>query len=163
MRNIVADGWCYRNPFHPAPAQQVVNAIYDQVGWGQYCAKHAARGVQHYQRSPENIPAEWKGKTGRMWGYRGEWPVEARVKLHLEGKEGDGGWYAYRRLVRSYGLSQARLANDRAAVLYARGMLKSNDRKLAEVRGISAWAPRHIVEQLLENVDARGFAIRPGQ
>lgn len=161
--NIVADGWCYRNPFKPAPAQQVVNAIYDQVGWGQYVAKHAARGVQHYQRSPENIPAEWKGKTGRMWGYRGQWPVDAPLKVHLEGKEGDGGWYAYRRLVRSYGLSQARKANDRAAVLYARGMLKANDRKLAEVRGISSWCPRSIAEQLLENVDARGFSVRPGQ
>lgn len=163
VRNLVANGWIYRNPFRPGIGQQVVNAIYDQVGWGQYVAKHAARGVRHYQRSPENIPKPWKGKTGRMWGSRGEWPIQAPLKLQMEGKEGDGGWYAFRRLVRSYGLSQARKANDRAAVLYARGMLKAKDRKLAEVRGISSWVPSSIVEQLVENVDSRGYAVSLSQ
>ena len=157
--NVLLDSWCYRNPFGAGRMQQVANQIYDAVGWGQYVAKHAARGVQHYQRSSDNIPKEWKGKTGRMWGTRGDWPVDEPVKLEMEGKDGDGGWYAFRRLVRSYGVSQARQRGDVAALRYARSMLKSNCRKLAEVRGVSSWVPSSVVEQLVENVDARGFAV----
>ena len=81
VRNVLLDSWCYRNPFEPGRPQQVANQIYDAVGWGQYVAKHAARGVQHYQRSPENIPKPWQGKTGRMWAYRGDWPSDAPVSL----------------------------------------------------------------------------------
>ena len=94
-----------------------------------------------------------------MWGSRGEWPVDSPLKLEMEGKEGDGGWYAFRRLVRSYGVAQARLKGDRAAQVYARQMLQANCRKLAEVRGISSWVPASVVEQLVENIDARGYAV----
>lgn len=160
VKNVLLESWCYRNPFRPGRPQQVANPIYDAVGWGQYVAKHAARGVQHYQRSPENIPEAWQGKTGRMWGYRGVWPVDAPVRLEMEGKGGDGGWYAFRRLVRSYGVSQAHLKGDRAAKVYAKAMLKANDRKLAEVRGVSSWVPKAVVEQLVENVDSRGYSVR---
>ena len=163
VRNIIEAGWCYQNPYDAQMQSQRSLAIYDAVGWGQYVAKHAARGVRHYQRSPENIPAKWKGRTGRMWGNRGLWPVSEPLRIELQDKQGDGGWYAFRRLVRSYGVAQARLKNDRAALLYARGMLASNDRKLAEVRGISSWVPSSIAEQLMENLDARGFSVRPGQ
>jgi hypothetical protein len=134
--------------------------IYDAVGWAQYVAKHAARGVRHYQRSPENIPAHWKGTTGRMWGKRGDWPVSEPLKIELDDWRGDGGWYAFRRLVRSYGVAQARSKGDCSAQVYARSMLKSHRRDLAEVRGISSWVPRSIVELLMENLDDRGFAVR---
>jgi len=160
VENVLIGGWCYRNPFNPGYGQQRCLPIYDAVGWGQYVAKHAARGVRHYQRSPENIPEQWQGVTGRMWGYRGDWPVSEPIRIELDDKQGDGGWYAFRRLVRSYGVAQARLKGDRAAQSYARSMLKSNQRDLAEVRGISSWVPRSIVEQLMENLDDRGFAVR---
>jgi hypothetical protein len=39
-------------------------------------------------------------------------------------------------------------------------MLKSNRRDLAECRGIASWVPRSIAEQLMENLDSRGFAVR---
>lgn len=158
--------WVYRNPFSSAAhmtAQQRCLRIFDAVGWGQYVAKHAARGVKHYQRSPENIPAAWQGVTGRIWGSRGDWPVTAPLRIELQDKRGDGGWYAYRRLVRSYGVSKARLTGDRAAQIYARRMLRSNDRKLAECRGLSSWAPRNVIEQLMENLDNRGFSVKSVQ
>jgi hypothetical protein len=158
--NVLLDGWVYRNPFSPGRGQQRSLPIYDVVGWGQYVAKHAARGVRHYQRSPENIPTHWQGKTGRMWGKRGKWPETAPLRIELEDQKGDGGWHAFRRLVRSYAVAMARLKGDRAAQFYARAMLKSNRRDLAECRGISSWVPRAIVEQFMENLDGRGFSVR---
>lgn len=163
VENLLLDGWCYRNPYGPGRQQQRCLPIYDAVGWAQYVAKHAARGVQHYQRSSENIPEHWKGQTGRIWGKRGEWPVSAPLKLELEDWRGDGGWYVFRRLVRSYAVSQARLKGDRAAQLYARTMLRAKSRDLAEVRGISSWVPISAMERLIENVDARGYAVRSAQ
>jgi hypothetical protein len=160
VENRLLDSWCYRNPFDAGRAQQRALPIYDAIGWGQYVAKHAARGVRHYQRSPENIPEHWKGNTGRMWGYRGSWPTSAPLRVELDDQEGDGGWHAFRRLMRSYAVSQARSKGDRAAQVYARGMLKSNRRDLAECRGIASWVPRSVAEQLMENLDSRGFAVR---
>lgn len=160
VENILLDGWVYRNPFAPGRRQQRCLPIFDAVGWAMYVAKHAARGVQHYQRSSENIPEHWKGATGRIWGHRGEWPRTAPLRLELDDWRGDGGWYAFRRLVRAYGVAQARSRGDRAAQLYARRMLKARSRDLGEVRGISAWVPRYVVELLAENLDARGYAVR---
>jgi hypothetical protein len=78
----------------------------------------------------------------------------------LEDQSGDGGWHAFRRLVRSYAVASARLKGDRAAQLYARAMLKSHKRDLAECRGISNWVPSDVVERLMENLDGRGFSVR---
>lgn len=162
VQNVLLAGWCYRNPYGAQMQSQRSLPIYDAIGWAKYVAKHAARGVRHYQRSPENIPEQWKGRTGRMWGVRGDWPVSEPIRIDLQDKAGDGGWYAFRRLVRSYGVSQARLKGDLAALVYARSMLRSHQRDLAEVRGISSWVPREVVEQLLMNLHDRGFAVRPG-
>jgi hypothetical protein len=162
VEHVLLTGWTWQNPFHADFICQRSLPIYDAVGWGQYVAKHAARGVRHYQRSPENIPAGWQGKTGRMWGFRGSWPVSEPLRFDLEDKRGDGGWYAFRRLMRSYAVAQARLKGDRYAQVYARSMLKANARELGEVRGISSWVPSAIVEQLLLNIDARGYAVRSG-
>ena len=32
-----------------------------------YLAKHAARGVAHYQRQIENMPDDWQYRSGRVW------------------------------------------------------------------------------------------------
>ena len=159
VANIVMDGWCYKNPFGPGRAQQRSVRIFDAVGWAEYVAKHAARGVRHYQRSPENIPAEWKGKTGRMWGSRGLWPLTEPVKLHLQGSEGDGGFFAFRRLVRAYGASKAYRNGDLKGLRYARTMLKANTRQLGEVRGISHWVPRDLVEEMIGHLDTMGYVV----
>lgn len=33
-----------------------------------YLAKHAARGVAHYQRQIANMPEDWQYRSGRVWG-----------------------------------------------------------------------------------------------
>lgn len=163
VENVLLAGWCYRNPYAARMLSQRCLPIYDAVGWSQYVAKHAARGVQHYQRSPENIPEQWQGKTGRMWGKRGDWPVDEPIRIELDDWRGDGAWYPFRRLMRSYAVAQARSKGDRAAQVHARSMLKANTLELGQLRGISLWVPRHVTERMLENIDARGFSVRPGQ
>jgi hypothetical protein len=160
VENVLLDGWCYRNPYDPSRLQQRALSIYDANGWNQYVAKHAARGVQHYQRSPENIPAEWKGTTGRMWGKRGLWPIDEPVQLHFDDWRGDGGWYPLRRLMRSYRVAQARSKGDRAAQVHARSMLKANSRELGQVRGISCWIPCDVLELLAQNIHDRGYSVQ---
>jgi len=161
VRNLLLNGWCYGNPFDAGPVAQRCLPVYDAVGWAQYVAKHAARGVKHYQRSPENIPAGWNGKTGRIWGSRGQWPLRGPVRVHLEDQRGDGGWHAYRRLVRSYAVAKARSKGDVSAQIYARAMLKANRRDLAECRGVTAWVPRDVSEQLMMNLHDRGYSVTP--
>lgn len=161
VENVLLDGWLYRNPYGPARISQRCLPIYDAVGWGEYVAKHAARGVRHYQRSPENIPLQWQGRTGRMWGYRGDWPLTPPVRLTLQGSEGDGGFFAFRRLVRSYARSRAYRSGDGAGRSYARSMLKANTRELGEVRGVSHWVPQPVIEDLMLNLSDRGFSLLP--
>lgn len=36
------------------------------VGWFQYLAKHAARGVKHYQRTADSIPEGWQKDRARV-------------------------------------------------------------------------------------------------
>jgi|SRR5690554_5591039 len=119
--------------------------ITDAVGWFQYLSKHASRGLNHYQRSPEGIPKGWR-KTGRMWGYLGEWPRRPPMALKLTTE----GFYVFRRLVRGYRVADARRAiRDadtpqkariaRRRLSQARRMLQDSDRSLASVRGVSEW------------------------
>lgn len=85
----------------PARVSQDVKPITtDDAGhWLQYLAKHAVRGVSNYQRSSENIPAAWKGATGRVWRKGGDWPVENRVEVHGLSKSEE---YQYRRIFCRY-------------------------------------------------------------
>ena len=64
------------------------------------------------------------------------------LKVHLEDQRGDGGWHAFRRLVRSYAVAKARSKGDVSATIYARAMLKANRRDLAECRGVVLGAAR---------------------
>lgn len=120
--------------YEPAPGSQTAQPINDLLGWFQYMSKHAARGLYHYQRSPENIPAGWT-KTGRMWSRRGDWPTRAAMRIYLDMP----GYHRFRRLCRSYRLADARSKNQRRRIASARRMLKCPDRKLCTVRGVSEW------------------------
>lgn len=75
-----------------------INAV-DAGHWLQYLAKHAVRGVSNYQRSPENIPPMWKGKTGRVWLKGGDWPIENRLSCFGLSQADK---YQYRRLFTRY-------------------------------------------------------------
>lgn len=85
----------------PARISQDVKTITteDAGHWIQYLAKHAVRGVSNYQRSAENIPLAWKGKTGRVWRKGGDWPTKNRVEVHGLNKAQE---YQYRRLFCRY-------------------------------------------------------------
>src|SRR5690606_35556039 len=129
------------------------------VGWFQYLSKHAARGVSHYQRSADNMPEGWKRKTGRVWGYLGDWPRQEALRFNLQDQHGDGGWFAYRRLVRSWRTADARASGDRRRTLGARGMLKESDQAISRVRGVMEWMPETVQFALLANLAARGFVV----
>jgi hypothetical protein len=113
---------------------QYITPITGPVGWLKYLSKHASRGVKHYQR--QGKPAGWE-KTGRLWGYGGEWPVSPPVEGMLTGEQ----YHRVRRMVRSWAVADARARGDFRGVAYLRRMLKCPDRMLSTVRGVSEWVP----------------------
>lgn len=126
---------------------QHVTAITGPVGWLKYLSKHASRGVAHYQR--QGMPAGWE-KTGRLWGYGGDWPIAEPV----EGALSTDQMWRVRRMVQRYAIAQARSAALQHAVWepkkaaaawdsvgFLRRMRKCSDRALSSVRGISEWVP----------------------
>lgn len=142
---------------------QHVMPINDAIGWFQYLSKHAARGVKHYQRTAENIPLGWKSRTGRVWGKCGDWPVREAVRVSLQDQHGDGGFFAFRRLCRSWRLADARAAGDQWRVRSARAMLKCpckpGETALSRVRGVSEWIPPDAQTAFLANLAERGFSV----
>jgi len=129
------------------------------VGWFQYLSKHAARGVSHYQRSIDNVPEAWQKKTGRVWGKGGDWPVQEKIRINLQDQHGDGGWFAYRRLMRSWRLANARSSGDAYRIRSARKMLTCNDPVRARLIGFMEWSPYEVQMALLANVATRGYSI----
>lgn len=137
--------------------------INNAVGWFQYLSKHAARGVLHYQRSAENIPPGWRERTGRVWGKVGDWPVRDAIRINLQDQHGDGGWFAFRRLCRSWRMADARVNGDRWRIRSAREMLKCpcepGNIGLSRVRGVSEWIPSDVQTALLSNLAVRGYQV----
>lgn len=130
------------------------------VGWFQYLAKHAARGVKHYQRNPDNIPEGWKSKTGRVWGYSGDWPLQEAVRIDLQDHHGDGGWFAWRRMIRSWRIADARASGNRWRIRSARQMLKCSEPARARVLGYMEWIPFEVQMAMLGNLGSRGYQVR---
>lgn len=113
--------------------------VTDMQGWFLYLAKHAGRSETHYQRNPEFVPSGW-AKTGRVWGYCGDWPTDTPCELETSHKA----FCAFRRICRGWRRADARTSNvgNRARrISSARRMLKCNDRRKSEVRGVSEWIP----------------------
>jgi hypothetical protein len=70
--------------------------------WFRYMAKHASRGVGHYQRQAESVPEGWR-TTGRMWGTFGQpWPLSVE-KRRIKTWE----FHRLRRQVRAWRRSKA--------------------------------------------------------
>lgn len=120
--------------YSPNLSGQHVNPIYDSVGWFKYLAKHAARGVNHYQRSKENIPAGWQ-KTGRVWGHTGQWELIEPEKQLIT----DPVYFTLRRLARSWRIADARKSSNPFRIKSARNMLKHSHPELSKLRGVSEW------------------------
>lgn len=137
-RTLLIDHWLALTcTYGSLRSSQYATMMHDGLGWAQYSAKHAARGVGHYQRSPENIPHEWKSKTGRVWGKTGSWPVRDSMKFEVS----DDVYYRFRRMAKGWRLADARSSGCRFRIRSARKCLKSNDRNLSNVRGVSEWLP----------------------
>lgn len=139
---------------------QHAKVIDGPVGWFKYLSKHAARGVKHYQRNNDSIPEGWQKKTGRVWGYSGEWPLAEPRRFGLQGDEGDGGWFRLRRMVRSWRVADARAEGNRWRLRSALTMLKSPEPALSKLRGFSEWMPSDTVQlRMLANLAERGFTV----
>lgn len=121
--------------YGPSRGAQVVKQITGPEGWLKYLAKHASRGVSHYQR--QGKPPGWS-KTGRLWGKGGDWPLLEPLQLELSREE----FFQFRRLVQQYLLAEARGMQDHGRVAFLRRLRKSNERWLSERRGISGWVGR---------------------
>jgi len=129
------------------------------LGWFQYMSKHASRGVKHYQRSADGIPEQWKLNTGRVWGKSGEWPTRAPARINLQNERGDRGFFAFRRLVRSWRIANARAKGDPKRQFNARTMLRCYVLENSRVRGLSEWIPENVQDAMLANLAARGFSV----
>jgi hypothetical protein len=147
---------------------QFTSPIYDSHGWDEYVSKHAARGVNHYQRSPENIPAAWRTTgTGRIWGKIGDWPVVEPLRLDID----FASYHRLRRIARGYRLADARKPvspsntrpsaerDRRRRIRSARRMNACRDPKLSSVRGISDWMPMELQLQALAYLAQLGGTI----
>src|SRR5690606_18362373 len=113
-----------------------------------------ARGVSHYQR--QGKPEGWE-RTGRLWGYVGQWPTVPPAEVIVTRQE----FYRFRRLVRAWRVADARAELKSAAdprrrraalrrLVSARRMLRHADPDLSRVRGVSEWIPEHLGLALLE-------------
>ena len=138
---------------------QNAKPITGAVGWFKYLSKHASRGVQHYQRNPENIPPGWQKRTGRVWGKSGHWPVRPVVRFNLQDQNGDGGWFAFRRMVRSWRFADARASGDRHRIRQAKSMLWANEKAVGRVKGISEWVREDDTMKFLGNLTERGYSV----
>lgn len=155
------NAWCeLAEPYGAGHRGQHARVIDGAVGWFRYLSKHAARGVKHYQRTHDNIPDAWQSKTGRVWGYSGDWPLAEPRKFGLQDQHGDGGWFKLRRLVRAWRISDARAVNDRWRIRSARTMLQESDQVLSRLRGFSEWMPAEGVQlRMLSNIADRGCVV----
>lgn len=130
------------------------------IGWFQYLAKHAVRGVKHYQRSGDNVPEGWQEKTGRVWGHSGDWPLAAPRKFGLQDQHGDGGWFQLRRMVRSWRISEARAEGAPMRIRMARGSYRSPEQAISRIRGYREWMPSEEVQlRMILGLAARGFHV----
>ena len=101
----IIKAWCaVAAKYNAGEKAQFVLPIFDAVGWFKYMAKHAARGVKHYQRSNDNKPEQWGNSTGRVWGNTGDWPRIEGQKLRVN----DKAFFMARRMARNWRIAEAR-------------------------------------------------------
>jgi hypothetical protein len=158
LRGLVVAHWVdVAGGFGALPISQDSKSISGALGWLQYLAKHADRGLRYYQRAAESIPDGWRGSTGRMWGHTGVWPLREPQKIVID----DAGGYAFRRICQRWRLAQSRVEPDlskrSARIRSARRCLQSNKRGSASVRGSAEWLPLAASRQALLHLASSGY------
>ena len=171
----MVSAWCeVAAEFGAGVKGQHVREVTHIVGWFKYLAKHASRGYKHYQRARENVPDGWK-KTGRVWGYIGDWPLVDEVRYEVD----DKAYFWLRRRAQRYVIANARAAmrealpfvlgdkgallkfvEARATLVWARRMWRHGDRLLSRLRGINEWMPKEQIDALILWMLAAGFVVR---
>lgn len=121
---------------------QVSKPITGPMGWLKYLSKHASRSVKHYQR--QGMPSGWS-KTGRLWGYGGDWPTELPIKAEVTPQT----FWKIRRAVQKWARADAVSRGDNRSAAYLKRSRACSDRSLSEVRGISEWVPQDVMLELL--------------
>lgn len=151
-----------------SPKGQYVGGLPDVLGWFKYLSKHAARGHLHYQRTADGIPEGWK-KTGRVWGYVGDWQIDEPSRLDVSYPC----FFAYRRIARRWCIanaktpvsvrvegSQMRLSVvDWQRVKKVRSMLKCNNPELGRLRGVNEWIGEELGLKILLFLASQGHQI----
>ena len=88
-----------------------------------------------------------------MWGHDRGLPLREQDDFECSYKE----FWAYRRLVRRWRLSEANAITDperkRAAVVQARRMLRCSRPDVSPFRGVSAWVPESVAKQLFDSIE----------
>lgn len=144
--------------FIVSPKAQCVREVTHIVGWFKYVCKHASRGHYHYQRGKDSIPKGWE-KTGRVWGYTGEWERMEPQKFMVD----DYTFFRLRRFARRMAIANARVpvkvfaggvhvgetVNGRN-ISRLRRMFKHHNPELSRLRGFSEWLPIEYSIRLLE-------------
>lgn len=114
------------------------------LGWLQYLAKHATRGIAHYQRNGH--PEGWD-KTGRLWGHGGKWPTVEPVELdRLSNPE----FYRLRRLMRKWAIADAQKKGDRDRVIYLKRSPKRVGKTKSRFQGAAEWIPEEAMLRLVD-------------
>lgn len=135
--------------YEPASCGQDARPLTSVTGWFEYLAKHATRGLYHYQRSPENIPPGWD-KTGRMWGHVGAWPRAEGLEIAIN----HAGLYRLRRLWNAHEIAKARARRDWARVRYLRRRLQ-RCKVMSEYLGMAEFGNRDVNLQMLHAIAMR--------
>lgn len=119
---------------------QHVAPITGTAGWLQYVAKHASRGVAHYQR--EGAPEGWE-TTGRLWGQGGDWPVEEAQEIDL----GVAQFELFRSLMWDWLLADM-VARKVPADFVAQTAARWADPEHGRAHGVSGWIPGEVAYTL---------------
>lgn len=121
-----------------------------------YLAKHAARGVAHYQRQITNMPDDWQYRSGRVWGHDRGLPLREQMDVETDYPM----FWTFRRLVRRWRLAEAYGIKDadrrRQAIVQARRSLRCVRRDVSPYRGVSAWIPADVASALLTAASSMG-------
>ena len=172
----ISNAWiAVSEKYGASPRGQHLKTVTDIKGWFKYLSKHASRGADHYQRSSAGIPSGWI-KTGRVWGHCGDWITDEAVQIDASPEF----YFAMRRIVRKWRLSDARAAlkdspvtvlrdgwmclnpnwlSAKKRISSARRMLKNNDFKKSQVRGVSEWIDSENTLLIAEFLISQGFEI----
>ena len=133
-----------------APAAQHVEPMRSADCWGRYVAKHADRGVRHYQRDPSLRPAGW-AESGRMWGHCGDWPTGQPIKLELEPEH----FERVRHALYTEQADDAERRGDCDRARYLRRRLEQGIQDPADI-GLTEWADAVTVLRLVDSTAGEG-------